>query len=75
MGFYSQNGLLILTASNLTDQGLTGTMTLRGLADGRYRATDLFMGATIDFTVANGKAVMAFPITRWDTRAFAVKKA
>jgi len=74
MGFYDQHGRLIVTVSNLINQGLNGSITLRGLAAGNYTATDLVMGAVINFTVANGKGVMQFPITRWDTRAFAIKR-
>ncbi|HEX4505599.1 MAG TPA: hypothetical protein VH722_07695 [Alphaproteobacteria bacterium] len=75
MGFYDQNDRLIVTASNLSAQGLNGSIILRDLPAGTYVATDLTMGAVIRFTVAAGKGVMQFPITRWDTRAFAIKKA
>jgi hypothetical protein len=75
MGFYDQSNRLIVTASNLTANGINGSMTLKTLANGNYIAKDLFMGATISFTVSNGKAVVTFPITRWDTRAFAIAPA
>jgi hypothetical protein len=74
MGFYDQNNRLIVTASNLVSEGLNGRIAFRGLPDGTYTATDLIMGAVIRFRVEHGKGVMQFPITRWDTRAFAIKR-
>jgi len=74
MGFYDQHDRLIVTVSNLTDQGLNGSVTLRGLPPGNYTATDQVMGAVVRFTVANGRGVMQFPITRWDTRVFGIRR-
>jgi hypothetical protein len=74
MGFYDQDDRLIVTVSNLINQGLNGSVALRDLRAGNYTATDLVMGAVVHFTVANGKGVMQFPITRWDTRVFAIKR-
>jgi hypothetical protein len=75
MGFYDQHDRLIVTASNLTDQGLSGSVRVRGLPAGNYTATDLVMGAVLHFTVAEGRGMMQFPITRWDTRAFVIRRA
>jgi hypothetical protein len=74
MGFYDQHGRLIVTVSNLTDQGLNGRVTLRDLPAGTYTATDLIMGAQVQFKIADGKGVMGFPINRWDTRVFAIRR-
>jgi len=75
MGFYDQHNRLIVTVSNLTDQGLNGSVRVRGLPAGSYTATDLVMGAVVHFTVADGSSLMQFPITRWDTRIFVIRKA
>jgi hypothetical protein len=72
MGFYDQNSRLIVTVSNLIDRGLNGSVAIHGLPDGNYAATDLVMGAVVNFTVSAGRGLMQFPITRWDTRAFAI---
>jgi hypothetical protein len=74
IGFYDQHDRLIVTVSNLTSQGLNGAVAVRGLAAGNYTATDLTMGAVVHFAVAGGRGLMQFPITRWDTRVFAIKK-
>jgi hypothetical protein len=74
MGFYDQDDRLIVTVSNLIDQGRNGSVRLKGLPAGSYTATDLVMGAVVKFMVAGGKGIMQFPITRWDTRVFAIKR-
>jgi hypothetical protein len=75
MGFFDQSNRLIVTASNLTANGINGTFTLRTLANGQYIAKDLFTGGTISFTVNNGSGWVTIPITRWDTRAFAITRS
>jgi hypothetical protein len=74
MGFYDQINRLIVTVSNPGAQGLNGTVTLKTLPAGQYAATDLYTKGVIHFTVTAGKGVLSFPITRWDTRVFAIQK-
>ena len=75
MGFYDQNGRLIVTVENPSNQGLNASVTLRGLANGNYVATDQFTNGQTWFTVANGMAQFPATITRWDTRVFVITQA
>jgi len=73
--FYDQKSRLIVTASNTQATGQDGTITLRGLTDNTYTATDLFTQEKTTFTVSGHKAAMPMHITRWDTRVFAITPA
>jgi hypothetical protein len=75
MGFWDQNNRLIVTVENPGNQGLNASVTLRGLANGNYVATDQFTNGQIWFTVTNGKAQIPVTITRWDTRVFIITHA
>lgn len=75
MGFWDQNNRLIVTASNPSASGVSGTMTLRTLTDGSYVARELFTGATVPFTVSGGRATISLALSRWDTQVFAIKPA
>ena len=71
-GFYDQDGRLIITASNGQSAELDGSMTLNGLSDGRYTATDLFSREKLSFAVAGRRVSVPIRVTRWDTRVFAI---
>lgn len=72
MGFYDQNNRLIVTAENPGNQGLNGSIKLRGLANGTYNVTDLITSASTWFTVTNGQTQFPVTVNRWDTRVFAI---
>jgi hypothetical protein len=72
IGFYDQNGRLVVTATNLGDASIDGTITLRTLADGAWSATDLFSGQVTDFSIAQGQGVLPVSLSRWDTTALAI---
>jgi hypothetical protein len=72
MGFYDQNNRLIVTVENPGNQGLNGSITLRGLANGTYIVTDLITNSSTWFTINNGQAQFPVSVNRWDTRAFAI---
>ena len=75
MGFWDQNSRLIITVENPGNQGLNASVTVRGLANGNYVATDQFTNGQTWFTVTNGKAQIPVTITRWDTRVFVITPA
>ena len=72
IGFYDQNGRLILTATNLGDASIDGTIALKTLASGIYAATDLFSDQVTTFTVGQGQGFLPVSLSRWDTTAFAI---
>jgi len=72
MGFYDQNNRLIVTVENQGNQGLNGSVKLRGLASGTYTVRDLFTNGSTWFTVTNGQTQFPVTINRWDTRVFAI---
>jgi hypothetical protein len=74
-GFYDQDNRLIVTASNGSAADINGTMSLNGLADGPYVCEDLFTHEKTPFTIASGAASMPLTVTRWDTRALAIRAA
>jgi hypothetical protein len=73
-GFYDQNQRLIITATNISDNSVSGLIQLQGLAAGTYTLLDLFTNQTSTFTVAHAAGSVAVTIARWDTRAFAITK-
>jgi hypothetical protein len=75
MGFWDQNNRLVITVENPGNQGLNASVTVRGLANGNYVATDQFTNGQTWFTVVNGKAQIPVTITRWDTRVFVITPA
>jgi hypothetical protein len=73
-GFYDQNQRLIVTATNISANSVSGLIQLQGLAAGAYTLLDLFTNQTSTFSVAHGAGNVAVTIGRWDTRAFAITK-
>lgn len=73
-GFYDQNGRLIITATNLANNPVSGFLKLKTLVDGAYSMLDLFTNASSSFTVLNGAASVPITVTRWDTRALAITR-
>jgi len=72
-GFYDQEDRLIVLATNLTATDINhATLSLRGVADGQYLATDLFSQEQFNFTVADRVAAVPIAVTRWDTRVLAI---
>ena len=75
IGFYDQNNRLIITATNVSDNAAMGFIKLRGLENGTYTILDLFANTSATFSVVGGTASVPTPVTRWDTRAFAITRA
>lgn len=75
IGFYDQTNRLIITASNLLDTQQNAILTLKTLHDGTYTATDLFTNELIPLAITNGTGTLTVPLSRWDTRAFALNVA
>lgn len=49
---------------------ISAEVVLNGIADGAYEARDVRSDETIGFSVRDGRGSFAFPLERWQTRAF-----
>jgi hypothetical protein len=76
--FIDQHGRIIVTATNPSTAAnagtINGSMTLRGLPDGKATMTDLYANTTTPLTISGGTVTIPLSVTRWDTLAFAISQ-
>jgi hypothetical protein len=75
--FIDQHGRIIITVTNpstAADAGtINGTMTLRGVRDGKATLTDLYANTSVPLTVTGQTVTIPVSVTRWDTLALALQ--
>ena len=74
MGFYDQNGRLIVTVSNPAATGVAGSVTLKGFGLGFYTVTNLLTNASSSSLTLNGQVSLPVTVGRWDTQVYAVSQ-
>jgi hypothetical protein len=76
--FIDQHGRIIVTVTNPSTAAnagtINGTMTLRGVQDGKATLTDLYTNTATRLTISGGTVTIPVSVTRWDTRAFALSR-